>query len=412
MIWEQVSQRYFESFSSARQARIKQPSPTHIPRTSINAGAITEDLPTLNLNHLLRLSDNTGILQHATYHLPNYAQGYTTDDNARALILVNLLNKLGGSYFVDVDALAARYMAFIYYAYNPENHRFRNFLDFDRHWLEDIGSEDSHGRALWSLGTVLSNSNDEGMKAPAARLIGRVLKSTLELKSPRSWAFSLLGISEYLRSFSGDRAVIHAGKDLAERLMALYRNNRGTGWHWFENIVTYNNATIPHALLHSSVWLNQPEYAEVALESLRWLADIQTNERGYFSPIGNAGFYSRGGKKAHFDQQPIEASAMLSACLEAYQVTGDRSWYQEAMRAFNWFMGQNDLGVPIYNPETGGCFDGLHPDRVNQNQGAESTLAFLMALLEMRYQHQITLSKIGAQQDVTTTFQNKNARQS
>jgi hypothetical protein len=344
---------------------------------------LVNEPPLLNLNHLLRMTDDKGILQHAVYHMPNYSEGYTTDDNARALVLALLLDLLDAEHYVGMETLASRYLAFIWYAFNPEAGRFRNFLSFDGGWLEEVGSEDSHGRALWSLGAVLGHSSSRGLKGVATRLFGQALSATLELKSPRAWAFSLLGIHAYLRRFSGDRAVSQAGQILAERLMDLYHQTRGPGWYWFEDIVTYNNATLPYALLLSGQWMERADMQEVALESLHWLVDIQTSPKGYFMPVGSNGFFPRGGEQARFDQQPIEASAMLSACLEAYWLTQDRYWYRQAISAFGWFLGQNDIGISLYDPTTGGCHDGLHPDRLNQNQGAESTLAFLLALAEI-----------------------------
>jgi hypothetical protein len=317
------------------------------------------------------------------FNLPNYSEGYTTDDNARALVLALMLNQLGGNYYVDMEALASRYLAFIWYAYNEDKGRFRNFLAFEGGWLEEVGSDDSHGRALWSLGAVLGYARNEGLQGVAARLFGQALSATLDLKSPRAWAFTLLGIHAYLRRFSGDRAVTQAGQTFAERLMELYYQTRGPGWYWFEDVVTYNNATLPHALLLSSQWMERADMAQVALESLLWLVEIQTSPNGYFVPVGSNGFFPRGGEKARFDQQPIEASAMVSACLEAYRFTQDKFWYRQAQTAFGWFLGQNDIGLSLYDPTTGGCHDGLHPDRLNQNQGAESTLAFLSALAEI-----------------------------
>lgn len=393
MIWPQVAQRYMQGFTTAVEARVRHPQlalPSPVtPR--VYPAEIMNELPLINLNHLLRLTDDTGILQHAVFNLPNYNEGYTTDDNARALVLALLLDKLDGEYYIDAETLASRYMSFIWYAFNNANGRFRNFLGFDRRWEEESGAEDSQGRALWSLGAVLGHSESDGLRGVAARLFRQALPPTLELKSPRAWAFALLGIHEYLHRFSGDRAVISIGKTLAERLMQLYRAVRGPGWYWFEDIVAYNNATLPHALLLSSGWLGQVDMAQVAQESLQWLADIQTSPKGAFTPIGSNGFYRRGGEKAHFDQQPIEAGAMVSACLEAYRMTGEHSWYQEAQRAFGWFLGHNDLGLAVYDSTTGGCRDGLHPDRLNQNQGAESTLAFLLALSEMRLSKPLSL---------------------
>jgi len=182
------------------------------------------------------------------------------------------------------------------------------------------------------------------------------------------------------------------GKILSERLLDLFHQTRGNGWDWFEDYVTYNNATLPHALLVSSRWQAREDMAQVGLESLQWLVSIQTDPDGIYSPVGSLGFYPRAGEKAVFDQQPIEASAMVSACLEAYRITQEVAWHREAHRAFEWFLGRNCLGMPLYDADTGGCFDGLRPGRVNQNQGAESTLAFLMALTEMHLSQSLSPS--------------------
>ena len=385
MVWTKVAQKYMESYQRTREGR------THNPQLAFTSQEVSEstsgeliyDLPPLNLNHLLRMTDDKGIFQHAVFNLPNYSEGYTTDDNARALVLALILDQLGGDYYVNMEALASRYLAFIWYAFNAEKGRFRNFLAFEGGWLEEVGSDDSQGRALWSLGSVLGHASSEGLQGVAARLFGQALSATLELKSPRTWAFTLLGIHAYLRRFSGDRAVTQAGQTLAERLMDLYRRTHGPGWYWFEDVVTYNNATLPHALLLSSQWIGRSDMTQVALESLLWLAEIQTSPNGYFMPVGSNGFFPRGGEKARFDQQPIEASAMVSACLDAYRITEDKFWYRQAQSAFAWFLGQNDIGLSLYDPTTGGCHDGLHPDRLNQNQGAESTLAFLSAQAEI-----------------------------
>jgi len=385
MVWTKVAQKYMESYQRTREGR------THNPQLAFTSQEVSEstsgeliyDLPPLNLNHLLRMTDDKGIFQHAVFNLPNYSEGYTTDDNARALVLALILDQLGGDYYVNMEALASRYLAFIWYAFNAEKGRFRNFLAFEGGWLEEVGSDDSQGRALWSLGSVLGHASSEGLQGVAARLFGQALSATLELKSPRTWAFTLLGIHAYLRRFSGDRAVTQAGQTLAERLMDLYRRTHGPGWYWFEDVVTYNNATLPHALLLSSQWMGRSDMTQVALESLLWLAEIQTSPNGYFMPVGSNGFFPRGGEKVRFDQQPIEASAMVSACLDAYRITEDKFWYRQAQSAFAWFLGQNDIGLSLYDPTTGGCHDGLHPDRLNQNQGAESTLAFLSAQAEI-----------------------------
>ena len=387
MIWAKVAQQYMSSFERTIEERANSPHGAFTFPVEKNVREKLVEIPPMNLNHLARMTDDTGILQHAVFHLPNYDEGYTTDDNARALVLAVLLDRLmNRDGDEDISSFTERYLSFVWHAFNPENGRFRNFLGFDRRWLEEVGSEDSHGRALWSLGVVLGQSYNENLKGVAASLFGQAVSTTLEFSSPRAWAFALLGIYEYLRRFPGDRAVIRFGESLAKRLIFLYRKTRRPGWYWFEDVVTYNNPTIPHALFLAGHWMGRPGMTRVAVESLRWLAEIQTSRRGYFTPVGNKGFYRLGSEKARFDQQPIEASAMVSACLEVYRSTGEATWHQEAQRAFSWFLGQNDLGLPVYDPTTGGCRDGLHPDRANKNQGAESTLAFLLSLTEMRLQ--------------------------
>ena len=380
MIWSEVARRYLEAFERARQERASRPHPAFRARTvDENLG----ELPDLKLDHLRRLTDGTGLLQHALYSVPNYAEGYTTDDNARALVLTILLEAKEGEMAVEVEQLASHYLAFLWHAFGADSGRFRNFFAYDRHWVEDIGSEDSHGRALWALGTVLGRSYNQGLRGLASHLFDLALPAAIEFSSPRAWAFTLIAIHEYLRRFSGDRAAQNTRQVLAERLMGSYLRYSGPDWPWFEDVVSYSNAKLPHALLLSGQWTGRGDMAEAGLKSLQWLVEIQRSEAGHFAPIGNRGFYPRAGEKAHFDQQPVEAHAMVSACLEAYRMTGDERWYDEARRAFDWFLGRNDQGLSLCDPVTGGCRDGLHPDRANQNQGAESTLAFLLSLVEM-----------------------------
>jgi len=215
--------------------------------------------------------------------------------------------------------------------------------------------------------------------------------------SPRAWAFALLGIDEYLRAFEGDSNVQAVRTLLAERLLNLFRRTSDSKWPWFEDRVTYSNARLPQALIVSGAWMEHEEMRAAGIRSLRWLAEVQCSEAGYFAPVGSNGFYRRGAPKALFDQQPIEACAMVSACLEAGRVTGDGQWAQHARRAFSWFLGQNHLQQSLYDAATGGCRDGLHADRMNENQGAESTLSFLLALAEMRS------ARVGSMTRETTT---------
>jgi hypothetical protein len=259
-------------------------------------------------------------------------------------------------------------------------------MDYQRNWLEESGSDDSHGRALWALGTVLGRSNTPALHNMAARVFQLSLLAILETTSPRAWAFALIGIHEYLQRFAGDRRVTQVQEDLANRLLALYQNNQAMGWNWFEDRLTYCNAALSHAMLVSGESLSNPGMTEVGLESLTWLADLQRSDTAsrHFVPIGSNGFYQQGGERARFDQQPVEAQAMVSACLEAHRISGNKNWQKESRRSFEWFLGRNDLHLPVYDPTTGGCRDGLHSDRPNENQGAESTLAFLQSLLELR----------------------------
>jgi glycosyltransferase involved in cell wall biosynthesis len=380
MIWPQVAHRYMESFERARaERRHFSPSGFVVKPLDKRPG----ELPPLKLDHLHHMTDDTGMLQHASFTVPNYREGYSIDDNARALIVSTLLEELRSAEALE---LASRYLAFIWYAFNAETGRFRNFMDYQRRWQEESGSEDSHGRTLWALGTVLGRSNTPALQSMAGLVFEQALPAILNTTSPRAWAFALIGIHDYLRRFAGDRRVSQIRDELAGKLLTLYQGSCLDEWCWYEKELTYCNATLPHAMLMCGQWIPNKAMTDAGLASLNWLAGLQhTDGNGrHFVPIGSNGFYRQGSERARFDQQPVEAQAMVSACLEAYRITGDKRWRKEAQRAFEWFLGRNDLNLPIYDPTTGGCRDGLHPDRVNENQGAESTLAFLQTLLELR----------------------------
>jgi glycosyltransferase involved in cell wall biosynthesis len=387
MIWSEVAKRYMESFERARAERRHYVPPGFIAKA---LDRYPSELPPLKSNHLRAMTDETGILQHALFTVPNYSHGYTTDDNARALLVSILSDELGKN---ESQELASRYLAFLGFAFNVQNKRFRNFMDYQRNWKEDVGSDDSHGRALWALGTVLSHSVTPSFNSMAGWLFEQALTSVLTTTSPRAWAFALIGISEYSQKFSGDRMANQVSADLADRLFKLYQGNRSDDWRWFERKLTYCNASLAHALLICGRSIPNHAMAEAGLESLKWLAELQRAPEGHFVPIGSNGFFPFGSERARFDQQPVEAQTMVSACLEAFRITGDKRWNKEARRAFEWFLGRNDLKLPLYDATTGGCRDGLHPDRPNENQGAESTLAFLQSLLELRISEQSYLSK-------------------
>ena len=380
MVWSRVAQLYMKSFEQARQDH------SFVGRKSSPIKTLDEQpglLPGIKLEHLFRMSDSTGIFQHASFTVPNFAEGYCTDDNARALVLALKLQKLGhGS--PRLGAQAATYAAFLNHAFDRKRGRFRNFMSFDRHWLEEVGSEDCQGHALWALGLCVSQSGQGSFQMLAAELFELALPVAADFMSPRAVAFTLIGIDEYLRRFSGDRRANQIRESLTAKLIQRYADAATDEWQWFEEVVSYANAKLPHAMILSGRCLNNGTMLELGLKTLRWLIKIQTSDAGSFRPVGSNGFYPHGRERAIFDQQPIEAQVTIAACIEAYQATGDMFWVAEARRAFEWFLGRNDLGLALYDSTTGGCRDGLHVDRLSQNQGAESTLAFLLALAEMQ----------------------------
>ncbi len=388
MVWSNVARLYMRSFELSRLQALSSLRKSLTTKTLDRA---PRQVPEVKLDHLLRMTDSTGIFQHAIFSVPNFAEGYCTDDNARAFILAVLLEDLGEEP-ERVRTLATTYAAFLYYAFDRKTGRFHNHLSFDRHWLDEQGSEDCHARALWALGVGVGGSSHRGFQVMAGQLFAQALPVVTEFKSPRAWAFSLIGIHEYLRRLSGDSLVRHTGEALTVLLMELYDRSAKPDWPWFEEDLSYDNAKLAHALILSGRATGQKAVFERGIQTLRWLVKLQTSENGHFRPIGSNGFFKRGGMRANFDQQPVEAQAMMSACLEAYRSTSDTWWYEQAQRTFDWFIGWNDLGLDLYSSGTGGCRDGLHVDRVNRNQGAESTLAFLLSLTELRLTQNIVTS--------------------
>lgn len=381
--WQRTAQAYMGSFQRARAERILRPRPS---LQDILAARATDVLPLLNTAHLSSMTDDTGLLQHAIFALPNCPEGYTTDDNARALIVAMQLCEDPLTDRAEYAHLCRRYLAFLSFAFERTGGRFRNFLSYDRRWLGKVGSEDSHGRALWALGTVLGRSTDSTMRGASGQLFEAAVPAALTFSSPRAWAFSILGLQGFLDWFPGDRVIQGARNLLANRLLEIYDRSRSDAWPWFEKSLAYSNARLPQALLLTGWRSENQRMVEVGCESLRWLlAQQHRDDPHIFVPIGSGGFYVQGGEKARFDQQPVEACATIAACLQAHQITGEKFWLDEAWSAFRWFLGENDLQVPLYDAVTGGCRDGLHPDRVNENQGAESTVSFLMALLDMQH---------------------------
>lgn len=390
MIWKQVAHAYAVTFENAL-AEFGAASAWRVK----NAATLTTeqaDLPLWRFDHLLRISDSTGVFQHSIYSVPWFDHGYCTDDNSRALLLTSLLEDIDSlpNELVPLQSAAA---AFLQHAMNVHSGRFRNFMSFDRRWLEDSGSEDCHGRAIWALGAIVGRTRRDHLRNWAASLLDRALPIVESFSSPRAWAFTVLGLHEYLRVLHGDLLANRRRIELAQRLLTLFENNRSKDWIWLDDAVTYDNARIPHALILTGRWCGNAKMLKMGLDALRWLQDHQVGTDGCFRPVGSNGFWKRGEAPAMFDQQPIEASATVSACIEAYNATGDRFWRDEATRVFEWFLGSNDLNLTLYDAGNGGCYDGLHSNRVNQNQGAESTLSFLMALADMNALKNLTLSQ-------------------
>jgi glycosyltransferase involved in cell wall biosynthesis len=379
-IWSEVAGAYLDVFDEVTH----EPSIATQRRHSYHNGAISplHAVPEVDFSSLRAMTDDVGIVQHARFTTPDRNYGYCTDDNSRALVVA--LQSYELTQDREMLNLARTYLSFVYHAFNPAENRFRNFMTFDRRWKEEFGSEDSHARALWGLGSAVALARNDGMRAIALDLFGRGLHATDSFTSPRAWAFTLVGVHAYLRRYGGDSETKRISESLAMRLYEQFAGNAKDNWPWPEDTLTYACGKLPHAMLLAGQWLGHEGMIDLALRSLDWLLKIQTSEDGHLSLIGNRGWFPRGGARAMYDQQPIEAHSLLEACLEAHLLTKDDQWFVEARRCFDWFLGRNDLGRPIYNYETGGCRDGLHREGVNENEGAESTLAWLLSLRAIR----------------------------
>ena len=379
MVWKEVARRYLGAFAGARDERRRQPKSVGRVQTLAEHDI---ELPELDLSHLRRMTDTTGVFQHARFAIPNFAEGYTTDDNARALMVAVGSHEFGPTD-TELRALATRYLAFLNYACIPDMGRFHNCMGYDRRWLDDCGSEDCQGRAIMSFGWVVNLSNDDGLVAAAMNLLRMALPATEMFTSPRSWAYTLLGLDHYLRKFPGDSNVRRMREVLSARLHAQYKEAATDDWRWFETALNYANARLPHALIASGHAMGRQDMVDDALAALEWLCGVTTGSDGQFEPIGSNGWYRRGGERARFAQQPIEAQTMIDACRAAFLVTKDVRWWRRMVGTFEWFFGRNDLGLPLYDYTTGGCHDGIESDRVSLNQGAESVLSYLLARLTM-----------------------------
>lgn len=384
MVWARTAERYLAALQAAApQSVVPTLAISPLPR---RLSVVPRSR--LPIDHLLTLCDSTGISQHAVHNIPDRAHGYCIDDNARALLLGVAMAHSGEQPLAET--LTNRFAAFIQHAWNPDTQRFRNFMSYDRKWLEPQGSEDSHGRALWALGECALNDTNAARREWARDLFRRAVVTTANFTSPRADAFALAGLNAYLWAEPNDSALAGHRILLADRLLDAVERTAPQGrpggmtWCWFEDVLAYDNARLPQALLQTAAATGNANYRRAGLRTLRWLARTQTAPSGCFRPVGSRSFGREREHPLPFDQQPLEAWASISAYLAAWRIEGDAKWVVEANRAFDWFSGGNDLRENLIDAATGGCCDGLHPDRKNLNQGAESCLSYLHSLVEMR----------------------------
>lgn len=334
-------------------------------------------LPSFSLDHIKRLTDDTGIIQHAKFGIPNLKEGYCLDDNARALLMVLMAYRQKK----DKSALnlAPVYLSYIHYMQNKDG-TFRNFLSFSREFLDETGSEDSFGRTIWALGYLLSYAPNDAYYQTGKFVFFDASPNFEKLQSIRSIANTMLGISYYLKTNPSDNGMVEIMRSLANKLIEHYDQNSSTDWQWFEPLVSYDNGLLPLALLHATKILNDDRITEVAMETMNFLTDI-TLKDGYLSIIGNEKWYEKEGVRSIFAQQPIDALAMVLMYHEAFHLTNDKDYLTKLFTSFMWFLGENDLRISLFDFETKGCCDGIESYGVNRNQGAESSLAYLIAHL-------------------------------
>lgn len=375
MIWEQVAARYLAVFNVVRSPISPQPSlRLHLltPRSS----------PGLALDHLRAMTDDTGMFQHAIHAVPDRAHGYCVDDNARGLLLAMKLKTLDEEHLPERMILS--YSAFVQHAFNPDTKRFRNFMSFERRWLEPQGSEDSHGRTLWALGAVAKHGASAERRRWASDLFAAALPVVDGFHSPRAWAFTLLGLDAYCVAAPEDAGAAELRTRLADRLLVLLQQVETPDWIWFEENLAYDNARFCEAMILTGKATGKAPYLDAGLRSLEWLTGRQISPAGLYRPVGTESFHHVRTTGNGFDQQPLEAAASIAASLAALHLSNDARWRTEAYRAFAWFFGANDLSQPLVDSETGSCRDGLHPDRRNENRGGESVVSYLLALADIR----------------------------
>ena len=365
MIWPRLAEATLAITEQALAARLRRlAKPRAVARLRPDIAAVE------------RMSDATGMLQHSIYSVPDRRHGYCIDDNARALMLMSAAPELDP---VARDKWTTIYASFVQYAWNPEERRYRNFMNFDRTWCEEVGSEDSNGRALWALGVTARDAREVKHRDWATVLFNETASLALELQSLRAQSFAMLGAAAMLEAKPGHELALAILRKFPDTHLALLAEARRPEWQWFEIVLAYDNARLPQALIAAGRALGRQDLVDCGLATLAWICEKQTSPEGRFRAVGTESFNRPYGEPLKFDQQPLEAQATVDACIEAFRATGDRRWAAEAERAYGWFLGQNDLDLPLASHEDGGCFDGLMPTGLNRNQGAESILALQLA---------------------------------
>ncbi len=368
--WPRIGGRYCELAASVLTEHVARPP----KKESLFDPQL---LPPFSLDHIRRMTDDTGIIQHAKFGIPNLKEGYCLDDNARALLMVLMANKQKKHPLAL--SLSPIYLSYIHYMQNDDG-TFKNFLSFNRNFLDEVGSEDSFGRAIWSLGYLIGNAPNDAYYQSGKEIFFDAAPNFEKLKSIRSIANTMIGVSYYLRANPSDEGMIERFRKMAAILVDEYTKCRTEKWHWFESLLAYDNGMLPLSLLHASSILNDERVTEVAMESMHFLADI-TMKQGYLSIVGNERWYFRDGEQSMFAQQPLDALAMVLMFHQAYELTKKKEYLTHLYTCFMWFLGENDLRMSLYDFETKGCCDGLESYGVNRNQGAESTLAYLISHL-------------------------------
>jgi hypothetical protein len=379
MVMKEMGRRYLELFSEAKSQRLRATELTVLDTLSQRE----QRLPQIDLKHLRLMTDDTGILQHAKFTVPNRAHGYCVDDNARALIVATRANDLNRTD-ASLAELSTIYLSFLDDAFNSDIGRFRNFMSYGRQWLEEVGSEDSHGRALWALGVVAGWGLKSGQVAVATQLFHEALPALETFGHSRAIAFPILGIQAYLRRNDDDQRVWELLRTLGDRLSGQFMQYATKDWNWHEDLMTYDNARLPQALMACGRSIQNDDMVSLGIDVLGSLRDAQLDRSGgWFAPVGNQGWFPKSGSKAKYDQQPLEAAAMIGACIEAYECTQGEEWIRLATTCFDWYLGKNDRQAKLYDHASGGCRDGLQRDGVNENQGAESTLSYILSLVAL-----------------------------